>query len=108
MYGGRIVEEGTVRQLIRSPRHPYTQALLASRQHGAMVRGQRLPTIAGSPPDLAALPPGCAFAERCPLATPACREALPPAVTIAAGHIARCHRSDATAAESPAPTATEA
>ncbi|MEK8049714.1 ABC transporter ATP-binding protein [Ideonella sp. DXS22W] len=100
MYAGRIVEEGTVRQLIRSPRHPYTQALLASRQHGAMVRGQRLPTLGGSPPDLAALPPGCAFAARCPLAQSRCLEALPPDVPLAPGHVARCHRTDATGAES--------
>jgi len=102
MYAGRIVEEGTVRELIRQPRHPYTQALLLSRAHGALTRGAdgqrpRLATIAGSPPDLARLPPGCAFAERCALATDACRQSLPPAVTLSPGHVARCHRTDATA-----------
>ena len=97
MYAGRIVEEGTVRQLIRTPRHPYTRALLQSRAHGAMARGQRLATIAGSPPDLAALPPGCAFAERCALASATCRGALPPEVAIAAGHRVRCHHTDRTA-----------
>jgi peptide/nickel transport system ATP-binding protein len=59
MYGGRIVEEGTVRELIRTPRHPYTLALLKSRAHGAMVRGRRLETIGGTPPDLSALPRVC-------------------------------------------------
>ncbi|MBP6899048.1 MAG: ABC transporter ATP-binding protein [Burkholderiaceae bacterium] len=100
MYAGRIVEEGSARQLIRTPRHPYTRALLQSRAHGAMDRSDpdaRLATIAGSPPDLAALPPGCAFAARCPLAAPACHQALPPTVKFDAGHRARCHRTELTA-----------
>jgi peptide/nickel transport system ATP-binding protein len=90
MYGGRIVEEGTVRELIRTPRHPYTLALLKSRAHGAMVRGRRLETIGGTPPDLSALPPGCAFAERCSLATEACCAAQPAVVEFSPGHRARC------------------
>jgi len=101
MYAGRIVEEGTARQLIRAPRHPYTRALLQSRAHGAMAtsakNGGRLATIAGSPPDLANLPPGCAFAERCPLAQEACRSTQPEAVVLSPGHQARCLRTDATA-----------
>ena len=101
MYAGRIVEEGTARELIRSPRHPYTIALLKSRAHGAMARGTRLETIGGAPPDLAALPPGCAFAERCALAIDACRAAQPPAVELAPGHRARCIRTDAAAAIAP-------
>ena len=96
MYAGRIVEEGTARQLIREPRHPYTQALLHSRAHGALAKGGRLATIGGSPPDLANLPPGCAFAERCTMAQDACRAAVPPAVILAPGHQARCWRTDAT------------
>ena len=97
MYAGRIVEEGTARQLIRAPRHPYTLALLRGRAHGAMDKGQRLVTIPGSPPDLSKLPPGCAFAERCRLAQDACRSTQPPAVELAPGHRARCLRTDATA-----------
>ena len=98
MYAGRIVEEGTARDLIRNPRHPYTIALLKSRAHGAMARGTPLETIAGTPPDLSALPPGCAFAERCSLATDACRMQQPPVIEIAPGHRARCLRTDAAAA----------
>jgi peptide/nickel transport system ATP-binding protein len=97
MYGGRIVEEGTVRQLIRAPRHPYTLALLKSRAHGTLAKGSRLDTIAGSPPDLANLPPGCAFAERCRFASAACRAAQPALVELDAGHRARCIHTGLTA-----------
>jgi peptide/nickel transport system ATP-binding protein len=101
MYAGRIVEEGTARELIRSPRHPYTIALLKSRAHGALARGARLETIGGAPPDLSALPPGCAFAERCALANDMCRAAQPAAVELAPNHRARCIRTDAAAATAP-------
>jgi peptide/nickel transport system ATP-binding protein len=105
MYAGRIVEEGTARELIRAPRHPYTLALLKSRAHGAMAKGQRLVTIAGSPPDLSRLPPGCAFAERCHWAEDACRSQQPPAVTLAPGHRARCLRTEAIQAAEAGPAA---
>ncbi|SEK93159.1 peptide/nickel transport system ATP-binding protein [Variovorax sp. YR750] len=101
MYAGRIVEEGTARELIRSPRHPYTIALLKSRAHGALARGTRLETIGGAPPDLSALPPGCAFAERCALASDACRAAQPQVVELAPHHLARCIHTDAAAAIAP-------
>jgi peptide/nickel transport system ATP-binding protein len=98
MYAGRIVEEGPARTLIRAPRHPYTLALLKSRAHGALAKGARLDTIAGAPPDLSALPHGCAFAERCGYAQAACRSTPPEVVHLDAGHRARCLRTDATAA----------
>jgi peptide/nickel transport system ATP-binding protein len=101
MYAGRIVEEGTARELMRAPRHPYTIALLKSRAHGALARGSRLETIGGAPPDLSALPPGCAFAERCALASEACRTAQPPVVELAPGHRARCIHTGAAAAIAP-------
>ncbi len=99
MYAGRIVEEGPARVLIREPRHPYTMALLRSRAHGALAKGARLDTIPGSPPDLANLPAGCAFAERCTFAQAGCRSTQPTAVPIAADHTARCLRTDATAVQ---------
>src|SRR6218665_28566 len=95
MYAGRIVEEGTVRELLGAPRHPYTIALLKSSAHGALARGTRLATIAGAPPDLCALPPGCAFAERCALARAACHAAPPPMVEIAPNRRLRCIHTDA-------------
>jgi len=96
MYAGRIVEEGPVRTLIRAPRHPYTRALLQGRAHGALAPGQRLQTIGGAPPDLAALPVGCAFADRCTLAADPCRRTRPEQVILAPGHAARCLRTELT------------
>jgi peptide/nickel transport system ATP-binding protein len=99
MYAGRIVELADARTIIRQPRHPYTQALLKGRtgqeQH-AMTRGSRLETIGGAPPDLAALPPGCAFAPRCSVARDDCRRGDNAPVTLAPGHLARCLRAGAT------------
>lgn len=105
MYAGRIVEEGTAEQLILHPRHPYTMALLQSRSHGAMERGQPLQTIPGAPPDLTAIPPGCAFAPRCRWATDACLQAVPAAREIAPGHLARCVRTDEAARHAAQPLA---
>ena len=96
MYAGRIVEIGAVRDVIRAPRHPYTIGLLSTRGHGGRLEGKRLPAIPGSPPDLANLPPGCAFALRCAFAGDMCRTRAPEPVTVAADHHVRCHRTDAT------------
>lgn len=98
MYAGRIVEIGPVREVIRTPRHPYTIGLLSTRAHGGRLSGKRLPAIPGSPPDLANLPPGCAFAPRCDLASDVCRSAAPAAVAIGSQHLVRCYRTDQTAA----------
>ncbi|MCU0958379.1 MAG: ABC transporter ATP-binding protein [Hydrogenophaga sp.] len=97
MYAGRIVEEGPAATLLRNPRHPYTLALLRSRADGALAKGSRLETISGSPPDLTALPAGCAFAERCGLAQDACRSTRPEITWLEAGHSVRCLRVAETA-----------
>ena len=89
MYAGQIVEQGTLSQIVRSPVHPYPKGLLASTVHGAK-RGQRLETIPGTPPSLDRLPDNCSFAPRCGFVQPRCTEQLPPNVTIASGHTARC------------------
>ncbi len=97
MYAGRIVEEASARDLMRAPRHPYTIGLLKSRAHGAMVKGARLDTIPGAPPDLANLPAGCAFAPRCFLAADSCRrDDPPPLVALDGGRTARCLRVEHT------------
>jgi peptide/nickel transport system ATP-binding protein len=97
MYAGRIVEIGPVRDVIRTPRHPYTIGLLSTRAHGGRLSGKRLPAIAGSPPDLANLPPGCAFQPRCTLANDGCTAAVPEPVALGPQHFARCFRTDVTA-----------
>jgi len=92
MYLGRIVEYGTVDEVLRGARHPYTQALLAAAPkierggdgNKAHVR------VAGDPPSPVNPPPGCHFHPRCPWAEARCREAYPEAVAISATHSARC------------------
>ena len=94
MYGGTVVEAGPTREVFRTQAHPYTRGLFAARPQwgSARVPGARLPTIAGTVPDLADLPPGCPFAGRCPLTVPDCHAALPPATALGPGHMARCIR----------------
>jgi peptide/nickel transport system ATP-binding protein len=90
MYAGRIVETGACRDIIRTPAHPYTGGLLASRAGSAQARGERLAAIPGAPPDLMNLPPGCAFAPRCKQVQPVCEKAVPSEVSISHDHCARC------------------
>lgn len=88
MYAGRIVERAGSEALFADPRHPYTRALLASIPPLEGERPRRLQAIQGAPPSLLALPPGCAFAPRCPQRIPACE--VRPALTGAAHEVA-CH-----------------
>jgi peptide/nickel transport system ATP-binding protein len=94
MYGGRIVESGAVAEVVRNPRHPYTEGLMRSTVHD-VPKGQRLTPIAGSPPNLAALPPGCSFAPRCRYAHAVCNESYPPPLMLGAHHgyehVTRCY-----------------
>ena len=92
MYAGRFVESGSARGVMRRPRHPYTEGLLSSTVHGGL-RGRTLETIPGSPPNLAQLPPGCAFAPRCRYAMRACTDAEPPVVRLAENVMVRCVRA---------------
>ncbi len=93
MYLGRIVEQGTVRQGIHTPRHPYTIALLKSLPSLALKKA-RLPSIAGSVPALSARPPGCPFHPRCPHARHGVCDVgnPPPSEHLGAGHYAACLR----------------
>jgi oligopeptide transport system ATP-binding protein len=85
LYGGRVMEQGTVESIFYHPTHPYTVGLL-----GAVPRleavDQALVAIPGAPPNMARLPPGCPFSERCALVSPICKTTLPPLVpTVANG-----------------------
>ncbi|PKA44496.1 dipeptide ABC transporter ATP-binding protein DppD [Rhizobium sullae] len=89
MYAGRIVEEGMVSDIIEKPRHPYTKGLLGARVELAYGR-DRLVTIPGAPPDLTNMPPGCAFAPRCPQASDPCRARVPDLVRQAGARQVAC------------------
>jgi peptide/nickel transport system ATP-binding protein len=98
MYGGTVVESGPTGQVFRRLAHPYTRGLFAARPRIGLGRGTRLTTIPGRVPELADLPVGCPFAERCALVIDDCRRALPVPMAVASGHDARCLRLDATLA----------
>ena len=91
MYAGRLVEVGPVRSVFANPAHPYTQGLLASLPRMGEGR-RRLRSIAGSPPDLGALPSGCAFRDRCPLVIDRCAEVIPELVDHGLEHLSACLR----------------
>ncbi|MBP2550699.1 peptide/nickel transport system ATP-binding protein [Neorhizobium galegae] len=91
MYAGRIVEEGAVADIIRDPKHPYTQGLLGARVELAGER-DRLVTIPGAPPDLTDMPKGCAFAPRCVRVMDVCGNTVPPLIGKGeAGQVACLH-----------------
>jgi oligopeptide transport system ATP-binding protein len=93
LYGGRIMEQGAAESIFHRPTHPYTVGLL-----GAVPRldqeGERLIAIPGVPPNMARLPAGCPFSERCPLADERCAKERPPLVPAAndAAVLRACHR----------------
>ncbi|MBM3517765.1 MAG: ABC transporter ATP-binding protein [Alphaproteobacteria bacterium] len=90
MYAGKVVEYTDVRTLFRRPGHPYAAGLLRSLPRlGGNAR--RLQSIEGQPPRLTRLPPGCAYAPRCPRAQPRCREEAPELVRLRPGQEVRCH-----------------
>ena len=90
MYAGRIVEAAPARELYAQPRHPYTEALLRSVPRLDSPEDHRLAAIEGQPPDLAHLPPGCAFAPRCPQRFGACTERRPEATALTSKHTVAC------------------
>ena len=99
MYGGAVVESGPADAVFRQPAHPYTRGLLAARPNLAQRlhahRGDRLPTIPGTVPELFALPPGCPFAGRCPFTEDACWSQVPPRVDLDGAHRFWCRRAQA-------------
>jgi len=88
MYAGEIVEQAPVRELFADSRHPYTRGLLRSIPRADQPRG-RLSTLPGAPPDMAALPAGCRFRDRCPFAQERCK-AHPELLEVGAAHWTRC------------------
>lgn len=91
MYAGKVVELGTVYDILEYPAHPYTQALLDSVPTLGSSNG-RLRSIEGQPPSIYAIPPGCPFASRCIYAQERCRVGYPPESAIGNGHTVSCWR----------------
>jgi peptide/nickel transport system ATP-binding protein len=92
MYGGIVAEGGPTDSVFAQLAHPYSRALFQSRPRLGLPRGTRLATIAGRVPELADLPAGCPFADRCPRVIERCRVALPPPLPVTSMHEARCIR----------------
>lgn len=87
MYAGSMVERASVVEIFNNPLHPYTVGLMNSLPRPGSTR---LVPIVGQPPDLAHLPQGCRFADRCQLVEPRCREAIPQLAAKLPGHDVRC------------------
>jgi oligopeptide/dipeptide ABC transporter ATP-binding protein len=105
MYAGRAVEVGPVDEVFYRPRMPYTLGLLGSSPRLDAARPERLTPILGAPPSPSALPPGCPFAPRCPLARQRCRDEEPALLPVPDGspaHRAACHFADELVQRSPA------
>ncbi len=90
MYAGRIVEEASAKSLFADPRHPYTLGLLESVPRLDHAKTEKLHVIEGQPPDMTNLPPGCAFAPRCPFAVEDSWHKQPPLVPRAGGGRLAC------------------
>jgi oligopeptide/dipeptide ABC transporter ATP-binding protein len=98
VYAGQVYEVADTLRLFDNPLHPYTQNLLATtRRRRAQHQAQPLPSVA---PDPMALPQGCTFAQRCPVALPSCRERMPELVEVEPDHWVRCQRYPAALAAS--------
>ena len=89
MYAGRVAEEASIATVFRAPAHPYTRALIDCLPRAE--ESERLGTIAGVMPGLRALPAGCRFHPRCPVAESRCAIDVPALRTLGAGHAAACH-----------------
>jgi len=90
LYAGKLIERGSVQEVLDSPLHPYTRLLIESLP--TLDGKKELVGIPGLPPALLDLPPGCAFAPRCPEATERCRTDTPDLVTVGEGRQVACHR----------------
>lgn len=91
MYAGKVFESAPTSELFKNPANPYTRGLLRSVPDPAHESGAELYQIPGLPPDVANLPPGCPFAERCERTEDICNEEFPPLVQINENHHSLCH-----------------
>ncbi len=91
LYAGQVCETGPVEAVIRSPEHPYTQALLESVPHADLKPGERLVAIPGELPDPTVVLEGCPFTSRCPYAMDICFDINPPLEVVQPGRMAACH-----------------
>ena len=97
MYGGKLVEQGSTRDVFKDPRHPYTQGLIQAVPRLDKPRTKNLYTIKGEPPDMSRIPPdSCAFAPRCPYETERCLKARPEHRDAGPGHSCACFQMDLT------------
>ena len=94
MYAGSVVEFGSVREIFHNPKHPYTRRLIECDPAQIKDRAHILPTIPGEIPDLALLPGGCIFCDRCSEAMPQCTHDSPPLVPVGEHHAAACWLND--------------
>ena len=90
MYAGKIIEQGSAAEIYGNPRHPYTLGLLNSVPRLDMPRKEKLDPIEGQPPDLANLPQGCSFQERCRFSIDRCANEMPLLEPVNDGHFSAC------------------
>jgi len=100
MYAGKVFEQAPTRELFAAPANPYTKGLLKSVPDPAHEQGKELYQIPGLPPDVAHLPPGCPFADRCDRVQDICRQQYPPFVQITEERYSLCHFAHEVYAES--------
>ncbi len=103
MYLGRIVELGPTAEVLRAPQHPYTRALVSVAPAPNPRRRKQRVILQGEVPNPIAIPPGCRFHPRCPVAIASCKEVDPPDVQVGAGHQAACLLLEGAARESSMP-----
>lgn len=94
MYGGMVVESGSVMDIFYRSKHPYTWGLLDSVSKKNKKKGRTLVSIEGTPPDLVKPPKGCPFADRCEYAMQICKDHLPSQTDLSESHCCRCWMND--------------
>ncbi len=94
LYAGRVVETGSVTEIFRSPRHPYTRGLMRAMPGPRSKPRQPLHVIPGVVPDLVDRPSGCSFRDRCERAIPLCTRSDPELSVVASGHAVACHNPE--------------